>query len=55
MLTWIENLLSSSNDPSHVNFFIYFNHFAKLYDRLKIYQLLQSTAVRHSGRRAPRR
>jgi hypothetical protein len=34
-------------------FYIYFSHFAKLYDRLKIYQIWQSTLVRHGRRRGP--
>jgi hypothetical protein len=39
---------------SNFVFIFIFSHFAKLYDRLKIYQIWQSTVVRHGGHHGPR-
>jgi hypothetical protein len=35
-------------------FYTLFNHFAKLYDRLRIYQICLPTAVRHGSHCGPR-
>jgi hypothetical protein len=36
-------------------FFIFFNHFAKIYDGFKILQFWQPFVVAHGGHRCPRR
>jgi hypothetical protein len=43
MLGLAHRIWASSLYPTHT----YINHFAKLYDNLKIFQIWQPTAVRH--------